>query len=121
MNLMLAAGAFTSGLGVVLGAFGAHFLKGKLSMEMLAVFEVGVRYQIYHGLALCLLGVLALHYSSMYLNYSGMSFLLGIVLFSGSLYALALTEIRAFGAITPIGGLLFILGWGLFLAGSLSR
>ncbi|ADI38136.1 DUF423 domain-containing protein [Waddlia chondrophila] len=121
MNLLLVSGTFLSGLGVALGAFGAHYLKSRLSQEMLAIFEVGVRYQIYHSLALCLLGILTLHYANSYLNYAGASFLFGILLFSGSLYALALSGIKAFGAITPIGGVLFLLGWGLFMIGSLPR
>lgn len=107
----LTLGALFSGTGVVLGAFGAHFLKARLSQDMLAVFEVGVRYQIYHGLALCLLGALGHVASNKWMHYSGWSFLAGSLIFSGSLYILALTGIRAFGAVTPVGGLLLIIGW----------
>lgn len=88
-------------LAVAAGAFGAHALKSRLSPEMLAVWETAVRYQVYHALALLVVRSPA----------SAWSFVAGTVLFSGSLYALALTGIRPLGAITPIGGLLFLFGW----------
>lgn len=103
------AGAALMLIDVALGAFGAHALKNRLSPEMLAVFETGVRYQAYHALALLLLAALRGP------DRAGWCFLAGIVLFSGSLYALALTGARWLGAITPLGGLLFLAGW-LFLA-----
>lgn len=119
-KFFLILGAFFSGSGVILGAFGAHYLKTKLSQEMLSVFEVGVRYQIYHGLALCLIGVLGLIASNKWMHFSGWSFFAGNLIFSGSLYALALTGIRSFGAITPIGGLLLIIGWGFLILSGMS-
>ncbi len=99
---------------VVLGAFSAHFLKKHLSSEHLAVFQTGVQYQFYHAFLLLIIALLLKHSSSAWLNYSAISASLGILCFSGSLYALALTGIKWFGPITPIGGLLFILAW-LFL------
>lgn len=99
-------------LGVALGAFGAHALKSRLSPDMLAVFETGVRYQMYHAFAILIVAAAIGHLGSIrLLNVAGWSFTVGILLFSGSLYALSLSEIRALGAVTPFGGLLFLLGW----------
>jgi len=108
----LLIGAVAGFLGVALGAFGAHGLRGRLSPEMLQVFETGVRYHLYHALALvataALMGRLD---NSRLLLAAGWSFTAGIVLFSGSLYALSLTGITILGAITPLGGLAFLAGW----------
>jgi uncharacterized membrane protein YgdD (TMEM256/DUF423 family) len=99
-------------IGVVLGAFGAHALRGRLTPEMLAVFETGVRYQMYHVFALLIVSSAIGHLgSARLLTLAGWSFLTGILLFSGSLYALALTSTGILGAITPIGGLAFLIGW----------
>jgi uncharacterized membrane protein YgdD (TMEM256/DUF423 family) len=95
-------------LDVALGAFGAHALKSRLSPEMLAVFETGVRYQAYHALGLLALAALRGP------DKAGWCFVGGIVLFSGSLYLLALTGERRLGMVTPLGGLLFLAGWALF-------
>ncbi len=103
-----AIGAGLMFLTVALGAFGAHGLKTRLAPEMLAIFETGVRYQAYHALGLLALAALKGP------DRAGWCFLVGIVLFSGSLYALALTGVRWLGAITPIGGVLFLVGWALF-------
>lgn len=112
---LLCFGALLGLIGVAAGAFGAHALKNKLNQEMLAVFEVGVRYQMYHALA-----VLLTAYMGMLL--SGWFFVGGTVVFSGSLYLLALTGVRLFGAITPFGGLILLLGWlCLFLSPFFSR
>lgn len=100
-------------LAVALGAFGAHALKARLSAEMLAVWRTGVEYHFYHALALLLLGIIARQTPSPLLNASGYCFALGVLLFSGSLYALALSEVRILGAVTPLGGLLFLAGWAL--------
>jgi uncharacterized membrane protein YgdD (TMEM256/DUF423 family) len=100
-------------LAVALGAFGAHALKQRLSSEMLSVWRTGVEYHFYHALALLLLGLIARQTPSVVLNASGACFSLGVLLFSGSLYALALSEVRLLGAITPFGGLLFLAGWAL--------
>lgn len=100
-------------IGVAVGAFGAHILKQRLSPDMLAIFEVGVRYQMYHVLAMGL--AVWISTLSPAMNQWGISagylFLIGIIIFSGSLYLLALTGVKTWGAITPIGGLLFLLGW----------
>ena len=108
----LLIGAILGFLSVAFGAFGAHALRSRLSPEMLAVFETAVRYQMYHALAIMIvaagmgrLGPLPL------LSAAGWTFFAGTVLFSGSLYLLAVTGTRALGAITPIGGLLFLIGW----------
>ncbi len=98
-------------LGVLLGAFGAHGLKDILSDPMKAVFETGVRYQMVHGLALFVVAWLASRSSSHIVNAAGWCFLAGILLFSGSLYLLSLTGVKAWGAATPIGGLAFLVGW----------
>jgi len=99
-------------LGVALGAFGAHGLRNRLSAEMLAVFETGVRYQMYHVFALLTVAATAAHVGAVrLLTISGWSFIAGIVIFSGSLYALALTGVTMWGAVTPIGGLAFLIGW----------
>lgn len=107
--LMTRLGAGFMFLAVGLGAFGAHALKQRLEPDMLAVFETGVRYQVYHALALLLLAALRGPHKAAW------CFTAGVVVFSGSLYALALTGVRKWGAITPIGGLLFLAGWLLVL------
>lgn len=108
----LLIGAVINLLGVAAGAFGAHALRARLSPDMLAVFETGVRYQMYHGFAMLIVALAIGHFgAARLLHLSGWSFIGGVVIFSGSLYALALTDVRILGAITPIGGLLFLLGW----------
>ncbi len=111
-------GCVFSFLGVAFGAFGAHALREKLSPDMLQVFEVGVRYQMYHAFALFVVAW-ALHtWNIPGAAASGWWFVAGIILFSGSLYALALSDIRWLGAVTPFGGLSFLAGW-LLLAWSI--
>jgi uncharacterized membrane protein YgdD (TMEM256/DUF423 family) len=105
------AGALLGGLGVAIGAFGAHGLRGRLSPEMLAVFETGVRYHIYHALAILATAALLRRIDGRAVLIAGWSFMAGIVLFSGSLYALALSGVTTLGAITPIGGVAFLVGW----------
>jgi uncharacterized membrane protein YgdD (TMEM256/DUF423 family) len=100
-------------LGVLLGAFGAHFLQDRLDPRMFNIFEVGVRYQMYHALALLFVGLLAGRQPSRLVNGAGWLFVIGIILFSGSLYLLALTGARWMGAITPVGGVAFLCGWAL--------
>ena len=104
-------GALLGFVGVGLGAFGAHGLKGRLSAEMLAVFETGVRYQMYHALALLALGAMMTRLEGRAVVVAGWSFTAGILIFSGSLYALALSGVTMLGAITPIGGVAFLIGW----------
>lgn len=107
----LAAGALFGFLGVVLGAFGAHALRARLSPEMLQVWKTANEYHFYHAIALVLVGLLARSTKLPGLDLVAGCFVAGIVVFSGSLYLLAVTDLRWLGAITPIGGLLFVLGW----------
>ena len=110
--------AFGSGfalIAVITGAFAAHTLKSKLSPDMFQVFEVAVRYQMYHALGLIAVAWAASQWSSQLITVSGWLFVVGIVIFSGSLYILSLTGVRWLGAITPIGGVAFIIGWGCLL------
>ncbi len=106
-----AAGAVMCGLGVLLGAFGAHGLRGRVTPEMLAVFETGVRYHLVHGLALLAVAWATTRWPNTWISASGWLFVAGIVVFSGSLYLLSITGVRWLGAITPIGGLCFVAGW----------
>ncbi len=105
-------------LGVAFGAFGAHALKSRLSPDMLAVFETGVRYQMYHAFAVLIVAAAIGRIGDVnLLVLAGWFFVAGILLFSGSLYALSLSGVGVLGAITPVGGLLFLIGWaclGLF-------
>lgn len=114
-RLWLALGAAYGFLGVALGAFGAHALKEKLAPEMLAAWRTGVEYQFYHALALILLALLMRGSANIWQQYAGGCFAAGTLLFSGSLYALALSGVRALGAVTPLGGLLFLAGWACLL------
>ena len=100
---------------VAVGAFGAHALKGRLTAELALVYETGVRYHFYHALALFVVAWLSSRYPGKAVDAAGWCFIAGTVLFSGSLYALSLTGVRKLGAITPIGGLLFLVGWGLLV------
>jgi len=104
-------GALTAAIGVGLGAFGAHGLKTRVSTEMLAVFETAVRYQLIHALGLLAVGWAASHWPGTTLQVSGSLMLAGVVLFSGSLYLMVLTGARWLGAVTPLGGLAFIVSW----------
>jgi uncharacterized membrane protein YgdD (TMEM256/DUF423 family) len=116
-RLFLSAGGFAAFLAVALGAFGAHALKGRLSAEMLAVWHTGVEYHVYHALGLLAVGLLATQIpESALLKWSGWLMLAGIAAFSGSLYALALTGLSWLGAITPVGGVAFLMAWALFVA-----
>jgi uncharacterized membrane protein YgdD (TMEM256/DUF423 family) len=98
-------------LGVALGAFGAHGLRARLSPEMLAVFETGVRYHLIHAVAILAVAALMPRFSGWLITSACWLFLVGIVLFSGSLYLLAVTGVTILGAITPLGGLAFLAGW----------
>ena len=116
-KLFLALGSIAALAAVLIGAFGAHALKERIAPDLLPVYKTGVEYHFYHALGLILVGLAAFHLpESAYLKAAGWAMLVGIVLFSGSLYVLALTGLRWFGAITPVGGTAFILGWGLFAA-----
>lgn len=107
-----ALGALTAGLAVAAGAFGAHGLKEQIPADRLTIFEVGVRYQMYHALAVLIVSLLP---DSRPRDAAGWAFLAGIVVFSGSLYVMALSGVRWWGAITPIGGVAFLIGWGLLV------
>jgi uncharacterized membrane protein YgdD (TMEM256/DUF423 family) len=110
----LILGSVNAMLAVMLGAFGAHGLRGRLSEAMLAVYHTGVQYHFYHALGLILIGLLALHLpASGLLKAAGWVMFAGVVLFSGSLYVLALTQLRWLGMVTPVGGVAFIIAWGL--------
>ena len=110
-RLFFLLGALSAFVGVAVGAFGAHGLKSRLGEDLLAVFETGVRYQMYHAFALMASAWAAGRWPGALTNASGWLFLAGTVIFSGSLYALSLTGQRWLGAITPIGGLAFLAGW----------
>lgn len=109
-------GAVNGLLSVAAGAFAAHGLRGKLEPRMLEVFETAARYQMYHGLALLAVAWLSAQAPSAIATSAGWCLLIGIVLFSGSLYAMTLTGVTKLGAITPIGGMLFLVGWALLMA-----
>lgn len=120
-RLFIALGAANGFLAVALGAFAAHALKGSLAPRLLTVFETGVDYLALHALALIGLGlVIGQHGENRPLRWAGWAFLAGIVLFSGSLFLLALTGVRWLGAITPFGGSAFLVGWGM-LAWQMAR
>jgi uncharacterized membrane protein YgdD (TMEM256/DUF423 family) len=105
------AGALSAFVSVAAGAFGAHGLKGRLSPEMLEIFETGARYQMYHALALVAAAWAQTRWPGALVSASGWLFVAGTVLFSGSLYVLSLTGLRWLGAVTPLGGLAFLAGW----------
>ena len=107
----LALGAVSGALAVVAGAFGAHGLRGRLSPDLLAVFETAARYHMYHALALIAVAAIATRLQGRGADVAGWLFVAGTVVFSGSLYLLALGGPRWLGAITPLGGLCFIVGW----------
>ena len=114
-----ATGAALCGLGVMLGAFGAHALRDRLSADLLGVFETGVRYHLIHALGLLAVAWAASRWPGPYITAAGWLFVAGITIFSGSLYVLAISGIRWLGAITPIGGVCLIVGWGLLAVGAL--
>ena len=117
---IVAFGAALGALAVAIGAFGAHGLRDMVTPDQLQVFETGVRYHFYHALALVLVGVFGLATSTGATG-AAWSFVAGIAIFSGSLYVMTLTGMRWLGAITPIGGVAFIVGWVLFARAALSR
>ncbi|MGZ2416653.1 uncharacterized membrane protein YgdD (TMEM256/DUF423 family) [Staphylococcus caledonicus] len=110
MKVFIILGALCTMMSVGTGAFGAHALENKLSDKYMSVWEKAVNYQMYHGLGLLIIGVIG-GTTSINVNWAGWLIFLGVVFFSGSLYILALTQIRILGAVTPIGGVLFIAGW----------
>lgn len=112
----LIAAAFSGMAAVILGAFGAHGLRAHLSPELMTIYQTGVQYHFYHTLGLLAVAVMLTQWpGSRALRWSGNLFLVGIVIFSGSLYLLSFTGLRWLGAITPIGGLAFIVAWLMML------
>ena len=112
VKILLVLTALSGFSSVALGAFGAHGLKAYLSSQMLSVYQTGVQYQMFHTLALLVIANMMLKdLNNLWLSITSISWLLGILFFSGSLYLLALTGTKWLGAITPLGGLLFLVGW----------
>ncbi len=120
-RLFLSFAALSGFLSVSLGAFAAHGLKHHITAESLAIWQTSVQYQMYHALALLAVGLLYQTQASKVLKLSGLAFILGSFLFSGSLYALALGAPKALGAITPLGGLSFLVGWAALVVHALRR
>ena len=120
-RLFFPLGSLSALVGVALGAFGAHGLRGRVAPDMLNVFEIGVRYQLYHALALLVVGAIAGRLPAGTLAIAGWLFVAGTVVFSGSLYVLVLSGQRWLGAVTPLGGLAFLAGWLLLAWAAWSR
>lgn len=120
-RLFAIIGALSGAIGVAAGAFGAHALRARLEPRLLEVFETGARYQMYHAIAMLAAAWIVTRFPGSLANASGWLFLAGTVLFSGSLYAMAFTGIRALGAITPLGGVCFIAGWGCLALAAMRR
>jgi uncharacterized membrane protein YgdD (TMEM256/DUF423 family) len=117
----LALGAISAAISVAAGAFGAHALKARLPADLLAIFETGARYHMYHAIGIVLAAWAASRFPGAAATWAGWLFLAGTVLFSGSLYALALSGVRALGAVTPLGGVAFIAGWIALAIAALRR
>ena len=112
----LLLGGVNAALVVVLGAFGAHALKARLSVEMMSVYQTGIHYHLFHALGLLVIGLAATQMpATTYLRWSGWLMFAGIILFSGSLYVLSISGLRWLGAVTPFGGAAFIVAWLLFV------
>ena len=120
-RLFFALGSASALVAVAAGAFGAHGLRARLSPDLLAVFETGARYQMYHALALLAVGWAATRWPGPWPARAGWLFVAGTLLFSGSLYALALSGARWLGGVTPFGGVAFLAGWACLLLGLLRR
>ncbi|WP_017718332.1 DUF423 domain-containing protein [Kamptonema formosum] len=123
IRIFLAIAAIFGGLSVAAGAFASHALKEQLSERALSIFETGARYQMYHALALLAVVLLLTRTESPAppaLVAAGVAFIAGVAMFSGSLYALSLTGIKWLGAVTPVGGAAFIIGWGCLAAAAFS-
>ncbi|MBS4168404.1 DUF423 domain-containing protein [Parachlamydia sp. AcF125] len=116
-KIFILLGALFALIAVSMGSFGAHYLKNRLAADALAIFEIGVRYQMYHALGLILIGIVYLLFPAFALIMGGYCLAVGILVFSGSLYALAYTGAKWWGAVTPIGGITLLIGWLFFLIG----
>lgn len=120
-KLFLISGSIIAGLGVAIGAFGAHAMKAILEANgRLETFETGVKYQFYHAIALILLGIIMQKFDDRLFTWAGYSYIIGILIFSGSLFILSLSGVGKWGAVTPLGGVALILGW-IFLVIGLVR
>ncbi|MFJ7977805.1 DUF423 domain-containing protein [Peribacillus sp. NPDC096379] len=115
MKLFIILGAINAFVAVALGAFGAHGLEGKISDKYLATWQTGVQYQMFHAIGLLIIGILFGKISSPIMNWSGWLMFAGIILFSGSLYVLSVSGIKVLGAITPLGGVAFLVAWVLLV------
>lgn len=121
-NLVVIAAAISGGIGVALGAFGAHGLRSKVEDRLLETFQTAVQYQMIHALALLIVAILMLQSGrNLALDIAAGAFFVGILLFSGSLYGLVLTEMRWLGPVTPLGGLCFIVGWAALVVAGLQQ
>ena len=121
-SLIVIAAGISGGLGVALGAFGAHGLRGKVEERLLETFQTAVQYQMIHALALLIVAIMMLQSGrSLTLDIAAGGFVVGILLFSGSLYGLVLTDMRWLGPVTPLGGLCFIAGWAALVAAGLQQ
>jgi uncharacterized membrane protein YgdD (TMEM256/DUF423 family) len=115
VKLFIILGALNGFIAVALGAFGAHGLEGKIPDKYLETWQTAVQYQMFHAVGLLVLGLLAGKISSPLINWSGWLMLIGIILFSGSLFVLSVTQIKVLGAITPLGGVSFLVAWVLMI------
>ena len=115
MKLFIILGALNGFIAVALGAFGAHGLEGKIPDKYLETWQTAVQYQMFHAVGLLVIGLLAGKISSPLINWSGWLMLIGIILFSGSLFVLSVTQIKVLGAITPLGGVSFLVAWILMI------
>ncbi|MGG3555150.1 DUF423 domain-containing protein [Peribacillus frigoritolerans] len=115
MKLFIILGALNGFIAVALGAFGAHGLEGKIPDKYLETWQTAVQYQMFHAVGLLVLGLLAGKIASPLINWSGWLMLIGIILFSGSLFVLSVTQIKVLGAITPLGGISFLVAWVLMI------
>lgn len=113
MKILLIIGAINGFIAVALGAFGAHGLEGKLTESQLETWNTAVQYQMFHTIAILSVGLLLQKISATSLHWAGWMFLIGIIIFSGSLYIYSITSIKMFAMITPIGGVAFLIGWVL--------
>lgn len=119
-RIFLAIASALGGISVILGAFASHALKDRLSERALAIWETGTKYQMYHALALMAIALLIARFpNSRLLMVAGYAFISGVVIFSGSLYVLSLSGIKWLGAITPLGGVAFIIGWACLAVAAL--
>ncbi|CAH0243159.1 hypothetical protein SRABI96_02983 [Peribacillus sp. Bi96] len=115
VKLFIILGALNAFIAVALGAFGAHGLEGKIPDKYLETWQTAVQYQMFHAVGLLAIGLLAGKISSPLINWSGWLMLIGIILFSGSLFVLSVTQIKVLGAITPLGGVSFLVAWVLMI------